>query len=51
MERCQRLIRELKEQLQASEKGEEQMRKMAEESQCELQELKSQHRLLSEQVS
>ena len=51
MERCQQLIKELQEQLQASARSEEQMRSMAEESQCELQELKSQHRRLSEQVS
>ena len=51
MAHCQQLIKELQEQLQASVRSEEQMRSMAEESQCELQELKSQHRRLSEQVS
>ena len=50
MEHCKQLIHELKEQLQVSVQSEGQMRSMAEESQSELQELKSQHQLLSEQV-
>ena len=51
MEHCKQLIHELKEQLQVSVQSEGQMRSMAEESQSDdLQELKSQHQLLSEQV-
>ena len=50
MEHCKQLIHELKEQLQVSVQSEGQMRNMAEESQSELQELKSQDQLLSEQV-
>lgn len=51
MERCQQLIEELKEQLQASMQSGGQMRNMAEESQCEIQELKSQRQMLREQVN
>ena len=51
MEHCKQLIHELKEQLQVSVQSEGQMRSMAEESQSdEVQELKSQHQMLSEQV-
>ena len=50
MEQCKQLIEELKEQLQVSVQGEGKMRRMAEESQTELQEWKGRHQLLTEQV-
>ena len=50
MDQCKQLIEELKEQLQVSVQGEGKMRRMAEESQTELQEWKGRHQLLTEQV-
>ena len=50
MEQCKQLIEELKEQLQVSVQGEGKMRRMAEESQSELQEWEGWHQLLTEQV-
>jgi len=51
VERCQQLIQELKEQLQASSNGEYQMKIVAEEHQTKLLELKNKQQNLTEQVS